>query len=285
MALDDAERAGAVLESTVGDASERTAATLTTVQLLVNRGRLEQAVALLKSAALFPPPLLQVYLLGGGLDYDPGGRLGADGTTTLTEYAAAPVSPSVGERTIQYTALCSLERWRLARGDIRGAPEAIARLRRLASEPDRTRRTVIPAGLPVICPTMLEATLAVVEPGRNPAAQIARLDSVMRSGPLGAPDGLIGNLVVARLFERRGQYGAALAAIRRRSRHWKVSALWNLPAYLRLEGRLAARTGDRAGAARAYRQYLALLAAPGPAFAPQVDSVRAELAEVLRSSK
>jgi hypothetical protein len=50
-----------------------------------------------------------------------------------------------------------------------------------------------------------------------------------------------------------------------------------LAAYLRAEGRLAAATGDRDGAGRAYRQYLTLRTSVAPALRAETDSVRAEL--------
>jgi hypothetical protein len=49
---------------------------------------------------------------------------------------------------------------------------------------------------------------------------------------------------------------------------------------LREEGRLAALAGDTAGAVRAYRQYLVLMAHPEPAVAPRVERIRAELARL-----
>lgn len=47
------------------------------------------------------------------------------------------------------------------------------------------------------------------------------------------------------------------------------------------EGRLAALTGDRAGATRAYQHYLALRSDPEPVLRPEVEQVRAELARLL----
>jgi hypothetical protein len=43
---------------------------------------------------------------------------------------------------------------------------------------------------------------------------------------------------------------------------------------------LAAKTGDKVGAIRAYRNYLRMRADPEPSRIPQRDSVRAELAAV-----
>ena len=48
--------------------------------------------------------------------------------------------------------------------------------------------------------------------------------------------------------------------------------------YLREEGRLAALTGDRVGADRAYRRYLAIRIDPEPELRAQVAQVRADLA-------
>ena len=50
---------------------------------------------------------------------------------------------------------------------------------------------------------------------------------------------------------------------------------------IREEGRVAALTGDRAGAVRAYEHYLALRSDPEPALRPEVERVRAELARLV----
>ena len=55
-----------------------------------------------------------------------------------------------------------------------------------------------------------------------------------------------------------------------------------LAPHLREQGRLAALTGDTAGAVGAYRHYLALRSGAEPALRPGVDSVRAELARLER---
>jgi serine/threonine protein kinase len=49
------------------------------------------------------------------------------------------------------------------------------------------------------------------------------------------------------------------------------------------EGRLAALTGDRSGAVRAYRPYLALRSDSEPALRPAIEAVRAELAKLAGS--
>jgi hypothetical protein len=83
------------------------------------------------------------------------------------------------------------------------------------------------------------------------------------------------HLLVARLYERLGRPDLALAAIHRRT------YMTGWPRYLatarREEGRLAARAGDHAAAARAYQRYLVLRGAAEPTVAPQVAAARAEL--------
>ena len=84
------------------------------------------------------------------------------------------------------------------------------------------------------------------------------------------------NFVVARLRAADGNYPAALAAIRRREVDYFPPYLWSLPAFLRIEGRMAALVGDTASALRSYDQYLTLRTAPDAVFRPQRDSVVAE---------
>lgn len=52
--------------------------------------------------------------------------------------------------------------------------------------------------------------------------------------------------------------------------------------FLREEGRLAALTGDTAGAIHAYRNYLVFRYDPEPAVRPEVDRVKRDLATLLR---
>ncbi|MGH7629392.1 MAG: hypothetical protein ACREOF_08370, partial [Gemmatimonadales bacterium] len=129
--------------------------------------------------------------------------------------------------------------------------------------------------------TILDAQIVAREnPGVAPDA-LERLDSMLANpGPFYAP--VAGNLVAARLHEQRGEPQAALRALRRR-----VFDLRSSPDYVRYyreEGRLAALTGDRAGAVAAYNRYLRLRFDPEPRLRPQRDSVLAELAALERES-
>jgi hypothetical protein len=118
---------------------------------------------------------------------------------------------------------------------------------------------------------------------REPAAAdlLGRLDSVL-ADPVSATWASYANLIAARLHEDRGEIPAALAAVRRR---WTGLAWFpHYVTYLREEGRLAALAGDRAGAIRAYRHYLALRSEAEPALQPEVRRVREELEAVERES-
>ena len=79
-----------------------------------------------------------------------------------------------------------------------------------------------------------------------------------------------------------GEIPAALAAVRRRA--VGMAGFPHYVKYLREEGRLAALTGDREGAIRAYRHYLALRGDAEPGLQPEVRRVREELEAVERES-
>jgi hypothetical protein len=82
------------------------------------------------------------------------------------------------------------------------------------------------------------------------------------------------------LLESQSNLPGALAAVRRRV--YGLGMRYYLSTYLRQEGRLAALTGDRAGAIRAYQHYLALREDPEPPLRSDRDSVRAEVARLVR---
>jgi hypothetical protein len=102
-----------------------------------------------------------------------------------------------------------------------------------------------------------------------------RLESRLETGN-GDP---VLQLVIARLREQSGDTVGALRMVRNRPYHW--NSTWLLATLLREEGRLAALTGDRDGAIRAYQHYLRLRAGAEPGLQPQVRQVREELAKLL----
>ena len=132
---------------------------------------------------------------------------------------------------------------------------------------------------------VLEAWLATIGKRSDVALLLNRLDSLMLTGPSRSGTGRFArffspNLVLARLRESVGDSRGALSAVRRR-----VFGLgpWFLSTYLHEEGRLAALAGDTTGAIRAYRHYLALRSDPEPPLRPERDSVRAQVARLVRA--
>jgi serine/threonine protein kinase len=186
--------------------------------------------------------------------------------------AAAAASPT--ERAY---ARCWSALWRVAHGDTSGAARAVRHLEREVEHPYSH------AG----CVGLITLYLTRVR-GGNVHAALLQLDSVIRDAPLPdhygvapfPPPGEVENLTVARLLAQYGDTARALAASRRRYYLAWTGAGWEaLPDFLREEGRLAAQTGDRDGAIRAYTDYLALR--DDPDYVPWQktrDSVRAELA-------
>jgi len=169
-------------------------------------------------------------------------------------------------------------------GNLNHVRLAIADLRQATPHPDSTWQADEPRAYAIL----LTAQLAARE--HSPEAQrlLDQLDSVLVNplGPLfdGAKPPLFsyGNLMAARLHEEAGDPTAALAALRRR-----LIGVAEYPHYVRYrreEGRLAALLGDTAGAIRAYRHYLALRSAPEPRLRAEADSVRTELATLLRTA-
>jgi serine/threonine-protein kinase len=118
-------------------------------------------------------------------------------------------------------------------------------------------------GSPALCVAMLDALSEVPSADRRPGPALKQLDSLLSVEPFqfGVD---FANLVLARAYERNGDVPAALRAVRRRPYDWDTGPLY-LTTYLREEGRLAALSGDRAGAARAYHRFLDLRNGADPA--------------------
>jgi hypothetical protein len=132
---------------------------------------------------------------------------------------------------------------------------------------------------------LLDTQLAALEHRPDALARLTQLDSLLQTAPSYGgyvPTALtfggfepIANLIAARLWHEQGRSSRALAAIRRRLEGFLVPVVYG--AQLRDEARYAAFVGDREGAGRAYRQYLALRSDAEPAVQARVRSVRAEL--------
>jgi eukaryotic-like serine/threonine-protein kinase len=191
----------------------------------------------------------------------------AEAVARLAPSADGPVPQDPAARIEQYYTICQVQWWRLAHGDTRTARAAIARL-------VADTRLVADRGFPVGGDVMLEALLAAAERRPDAGAAFARLDTLLLTGA--GPAGW--NMEVARWRETQGDVRGALRATRRRAGY---QSFWNWSYLLREEGRLAALVGDRAGAIEAYSHYLALRYNPEPAVKPEVNRVRAELAQLV----
>jgi tetratricopeptide (TPR) repeat protein len=130
----------------------------------------------------------------------------------------------------------------------------------------------------MVCASILEAAAATL--ARLPDARplVERADSLLRQGPGNSTSLPYENLLIGRLFASLGEPARGLAAVRRGG--WFGNDIM-ISTYLREEGRLAALTGDREAAIRAYNRYLELRPDPEPAVKPVVDAVRAELARLV----
>ena len=161
---------------------------------------------------------------------------------------------------------CVAGQWSAWSGQTRGARSA---LRVLRDSPEAAE------GPSVACGALLEAISAVTRGLPEALRLVERADSLVAVGPPLGDARAYATLAIGRLYERLGDEERALASVRRRPylRGWPRY----LPGYLRAEGRLAAATGDREGAARAYRQYLALRGSAPPPLRAEADSVRSEL--------
>jgi hypothetical protein len=169
--------------------------------------------------------------------------------------------------------------WLVAHGDTTGAQRAVLQL----------ERQIEPSYNSAGCVGLITLFLTQAR-GGDVRAALLHLDSVVRNAPLPAgflarpfpPTEEVANLTLARLLAHYGDAAGALAASRRRIYLRSHEGLYqSLPEFLREEGRLAALTGDRPGAIRAYTRYLILRENPdyGPWRAAR-DSVRRELAQL-----
>ena len=270
IAIEDADRASDAMVRGAGERAARQVALHSAYLLALNRGRPAAALNILERKRDVDPNdnLRQVMRVRGALFGDGDERAGAvsaraleDCVRQLSARAAAVASRCAPTATFM-SAL-----WRLWHDDTTGAASSIALLRRAT----QVGRSTSPQA------ELLDALLAA-RVGRSDAViALARLDSLALLGCCGSPHFI--NLVTARLHERAGNPEAALAAVRRG--RWLFPPEF-LSTYLREEGRLATLTGDREGAARAYRHYLALRSAPETPLQPERDSVRARLARLDR---
>jgi hypothetical protein len=297
--LEDAEAAAVAIRANAGRSSDWQRSKTYLHAFELNRGHPSAALADTARAdeAEYGPHAALYERVLDALYGDGDSVSGAEAARELARWSRKPVSPAPDAHSVAQTDLCVATLWQLNHGLTGGAAEASRRLRtrvRGESPPSQTTSTV--------CAALLEAMVTAASGDGGATAALDRLDSIMRSGPGGQRNGPsvaftlspayvrssvgispvgfedFANLEVARLRERQGDLRGALAAVRRRAYAYHLTDY--LAAHVREEGRLSALTGDRAGAIKAYRHYLALRSDPEPALLPAIEAVRAELAKL-----
>jgi eukaryotic-like serine/threonine-protein kinase len=274
--LGDTDRAIEAMRRDAATPGDRSLVYYAQSVLELNRGRPRRAFAALDSTVSDPTDLADAQIVFALL-WDADTAIGAAAARRLAPLTEAPPAKSAKLRRGQYERLYWIEAWRLAHGDTRSAERTIARLRAAAVPGDSAATVEVNA----IRATLLSAWLAVVK-GVDATARLGAADSLVRSVPtyLMSTTDLPENLILARLFVALGDNRRALAAVRRRLYGLSDQGMY-LSSYLREEGRLAALTGDRQGAIRAYSRYLALRTDPEPELRERVNEVKAELAKLV----
>jgi len=257
----------------IGNEDERREYWLERGIVRMNQGGVHDAQAALDSMAAFDNQFTAALRVVTSLYWDWDSADGARAAAALAPVVAAPAPNNPEVRARMYQMLCYLAQWRAAHGDFPGAVQAAERMRRRdPTDLEWVKR------FGAVCPAIVDAMNAAV--ARRPDAQrlAERADSLMRLGPeFPFPFAPFGNIALARTFAALGDPERALAAIRRRT----LPAGLGLSTFLREEARLARQVGDRAGAIRAYQEYLALRYRPDPAIQVEVDQMRAELAKLV----
>jgi len=202
--------------------------------------------------------------------------IGAAAARTLERAIGTPLQPTFNAATARFAAGQSV----FDRGRLEEAERAVTDLRQVRVPSDSAWEREVPTAFALL----LDAELAAKRRSPELPNLLTQLDSALINVSF-VPFAVVGNLIAARLFEQQGDLPRALAAIRRRVFDLTSSRFYALYiAYDREEGRLAALNGDREGAVRAYRRYLALRSGAEPRLQPQVARVRGELEGLQRES-
>ena len=176
----------------------------------------------------------------------------------------------------QQTALCTVAMWHAARGEFEAIPERIGGTMPagISSNDSIARRQYA-----TLCAALLDALRASALHRPDARAKLAEADQAARAYILVRT--VPANLIVARVAEAEGDLALALRAVRRRDGDL-IGFQWYLSTFLREEGRLAALTGDTAGAIRAYQHYMMFHSDPEPEMKPEVERVRLDLAKLVQ---
>jgi eukaryotic-like serine/threonine-protein kinase len=271
--LDDGTRATELLLRRAAGARERRIAMQTIVPFLLNRGRPDEVNRLLAS---FELGFGRFQAVGGVREFQVYSAVYWDGDSTAAAAAAQRLESYLGGESMgpgevgdRETASCALSHWHIATGDFEAARAMLVTMRRVTRRANSLPNMVSP-----VCAPAVEAQLAAASGARGSAAEaLARLDSTLLATS-NYRDQLVtvGNIIAARLYERRGDAQRSLEILQRRAGFGMF-----LSTQLREEGRLATLIGDRTTAVRAYRHYVALHSEAEPRLRPDLERVRREL--------
>jgi hypothetical protein len=256
-------------------------------QVLRNRGQLAAAARIARGGAVggvlppgIPVEVIQLLLEIGG---DTEGSIGEQTAAKVNAWIQTPMEAMPFEPLWRYQAACLLTQWYLSRRNYLDAERVLGRFRAVARRAVDDGVAGFNSARESICVAIAEAWLAVDRQTPEALSRLRHLDSLAAVG-YGAEAGVIESpLILARLWEAVGDKSAALRAIRRRPYHFAIGPL-HAATWAREEGRIAALAGDREGAIRAYRKYLAIRVEPDPSLKPEVEQVRRELARLERES-
>jgi DNA-binding SARP family transcriptional activator/TolB-like protein len=271
LGVDDADSAAAIIIDNATGPIEKSIALRRRQMLATNRGRPADATRWLRRMNELRTPSYTFRTMA--LDvatFDNGDR--SLGDSSARDLARSFERDTLGSLTPEVVRQISapmsiVSSWYLETGDTSRAKAAAGWLGRHLGGQRRNR-------VLSVLPDMLIASRARRPEG---AALRAYVDSVALDGCCDFPP--FGNLILAQAYEASGDAPSALRVIRR--------GIWYYPprllaTQLREEGRLAEQTGDRAGALRAWEQYLALRSDPEAALRPERDSIRAEVSRLKR---
>jgi tetratricopeptide (TPR) repeat protein len=273
--LDDAVLATAELRRRAKSQVDLWQSAWTARELDANIGRVDEAPRP-PSGQLFTVPVDQFFTVVMALFWDGDSVAAAHAVRELGPLAAGPLPRDGSAGTPIYMDICIVGLWQAASGDAAAATRAATRLRSAIAPESGGSTTYIP-----LCAAILDAEAASTEHSPAAGAALDRLDSMATERPgTNAYILLAATATVARLREAAGDNLAALAATRRRPYVYGSDGTVGLSSLLREEGRLAALTGDREGAIRAYQHYLRLRRNPDPRHAAEAADVKRALAEL-----
>lgn len=240
------------------------------INLAINRGRIGETRAYYQQMRTISP----IDAIEGTI-WD---AVVGDGDTTLALESIQLARPIAREslasdparRSDQYRIACALSVWGVTRGDSAGLGSMLGRLERPLLPQSRKLEA---EGLHA-CGVAVKAWIAADQNSPAALTLIQHVDTTLAL--VGLP---VAHLLSMRVRERMGDTTGALAILRKRRYHW--NSIEYLAPILREEGRLAAMTGDRPGAIRAYQHYLRLRENAEPRLQPQVAMVKEELSKLL----